>query len=104
MQRIAMLGSGFIGRFYADSLQGYRSKDKIVSIYSRREESARQFAEDYKVAHWTTNMEEAIAHPDVTVVCISLPNNLHEQAVMLCCQHKKAVITTKPLGRNAQEA
>ena len=29
MQRIAMLGSGFIGRFYADSLQGYRSKDKL---------------------------------------------------------------------------
>ena len=23
---------------------------------------------------------------------------------MLCCKHKKAVITTKPLGRNAQEA
>ena len=104
MQRIAMLGSGFIGRFYADSLQGYRSKDKIVSIYSRREESTKKFAEDYKVPHRTTNMEEAIAHPDVDIVCISLPNNLHEEAVMLCCKHKKAVMTTKPLGRNAAEA
>ena len=45
MQRIAMLGSGFIGRFYAESLQGQRSKDKIVSIYSRREESAKKFAD-----------------------------------------------------------
>ena len=52
----------------------------------------------------TTNMEEAIAHPDVDVVCIALPNNLHEEAVMLCCKHKKAVITTKPLGSNAAEA
>lgn len=104
MQRIAMLGSGFIGRFYADSLQGYRSKDKIVSIYSRREESARKFAEDYKTEHVTTNMEESIAHPDVDIVCIALPNNLHEEAVMLCCKHKKAVMTTKPLGRNAAEA
>jgi len=104
MQRIAMLGSGFIGRFYAESLQGQRSKDKIVSIYSRREESAKKFAADYKCAHWTTTMEESIAHPDVDVVCISLPNNLHEAAVMLCCKHKKAVITTKPLGRNAIEA
>ena len=101
---IAMLGSGFIGRFYADSLQGYRSKDKIVTIYSRREESAKKFAEDYKVAFSTTNMEEAINRPEVEVVCISLPNNLHEEAVMLCCKHKKAVITTKPLGRNAAEA
>ncbi len=49
MAKIAMLGSGFIGRFYADSLQGQRSKDKIVSIYSRREESAKKFAEDYNM-------------------------------------------------------
>ena len=104
MQHIAMLGSGFIGRFYADSLQGQRSKDKIVSIYSRREESAKKFAKDYKLDHWTINMEESIAHPDVDIVCISLPNNLHEAAVMLCCKHKKAVMTTKPLGRNAVEA
>ena len=101
---IAMLGSGFIGRFYADSLQGYRSKDKIVTIYSRREESTKKFAQDYNVAFSTTNMEEAINRPEVEVVCISLPNNMHEEAVMLCCKHKKAVITTKPLGRNAAEA
>ena len=101
---IAMLGSGFIGRFYADSLQGYRSKDKIVTIYSRREESAKKFATDYKVAFATTELEAAINRPEVEVVCISLPNNLHEAAVMLCCKHKKAVITTKPLGRNAEEA
>ncbi|HMI64769.1 MAG TPA: Gfo/Idh/MocA family oxidoreductase [Cyclobacteriaceae bacterium] len=102
--KIAMLGSGFIGRFYADSLQGYRSKDKIVTIYSRKEESAKKFAADYQVAFSTTNMEEAINRPEVEVVCISLPNNLHEEAVMLCVKHKKAVVTTKPLGRNADEA
>jgi predicted dehydrogenase len=102
--KIAMLGSGFIGRFYADSIQGQRSRDKIVSIYSRREESAKKFANDYGVAHVTTNMEESIAHPDVEMVCISLPNHKHEEAVMLCCKHKKAVICTKPLGRNAAEA
>ena len=102
--RIAMLGSGFIGRFYADSLQGQRSRDRIISIYSRREQSAKKFASDYGCLHWTIEMEEAISHPEVDVVCISLPNNLHEAAVMLCCKHKKAVITTKPLGRNAVEA
>lgn len=104
MIRIAMLGSGFIGRFYADSLQGYRSKDKIVSVFSRREESAKKFAEDYNCEHYTTNMEESIAKANVDIVCIALPNNLHEEAVMLCCKHNKAVMTTKPLARNAAEA
>ncbi|WP_431217501.1 Gfo/Idh/MocA family oxidoreductase [Puia sp. P3] len=42
-----MLGSGFIGRFYADSILGQRSRDSIVSIYSRRKESAEKFARDY---------------------------------------------------------
>jgi len=104
MLRLSMLGSGFIGRFYADSIQGLRSKDRVISIYSRREEMVRKFAADYQCDHWTTNMEESIAHPDVDMVCIALPNNLHEEAVMLCCKYKKAVITTKPLGRNAAEA
>jgi predicted dehydrogenase len=101
---IAMLGSGFIGRFYADSIQGYRSKDKIVSVYSRRDESANRFAAHYRVPFATTVLEDAIARPEVDVVCIALPNHLHEEAVMLCCRHRKAVMTTKPLGRNAAEA
>ncbi|HWB91143.1 MAG TPA: Gfo/Idh/MocA family oxidoreductase, partial [Puia sp.] len=104
MPNIAMLGSGFIARFYADSILGQRSRDKIVSVYSRRKESAEKFAKDYHCKHWTTEMEESIAHPSVDMVCISLPNNLHEIAVLLCCKHKKAVMTTKPLGRNATEA
>lgn len=101
---IAMLGSGFIGRFYADSIQGYRNKDKIVSVYSRKTESADKFATQYQVPFATTSMELAINRPDVEVVCIALPNNLHEEAVQLCCKYRKAVITTKPLGRNGEEA
>ena len=46
--KIAMLGSGFIGRFYADALLGNRSKDSIVSIYSRREETGQKIPADYK--------------------------------------------------------
>lgn len=98
-----MLGSGFIGRFYADAIVPNRSKDTIVSIYSRRQESADKFATDYSTPHVTINMEESIAHPETEVVCIALPNNMHEEAVMLCCRYNKAVITTKPLGRNAEE-
>ena len=62
MQKIAMLGSGFIGRFYTDSLHGYRSKDRVVSIYSRSKESAKKFANDYDVPHHSDNMEESISN------------------------------------------
>ena len=104
MAKIAMLGSGFIGRFYAESIEGQRSRDKVVAIYARREESAIKFATDYNCVFYSTDMDEVIGHPDVDIVCIALPNNLHEVAVMCCVKHKKAVISTKPLGRNAAEA
>lgn len=104
MRKIAMLGSGFIGRFYADSLVGLRSRDVIVSIYSRTEANARKFAEDYNVPHFTSDLREAVNHKDVDTVIISLPNHQHEEAVMACVEAGKAVLCTKPLGRNAEEA
>lgn len=104
MQRIAMLGSGFIGRFYAESIHGQRGRDRVTAIYARRDESAKKFADDYGCAFWSSDMEEVIAHPDVNMVCIALPNHVHEAAVLLCAKHKKNVVCTKPLGRTAEEA
>ena len=104
MRKVALLGSGFIARFYADSILGLRSKDQICTVYARREESARKLAEDYQVPRWTTSMEAAIRDEEVDTVVIALPNHLHEQAVLECVKAGKAVLCTKPLGRNAEEA
>ena len=104
MQKIAMLGSGFIGRFYAESIHGQRGRDRVVAIYARSEKNAQKFALDYNCPIWSTDMEAIISNPEVTIVCIALPNHRHEDAVLLCAKHKKSVVSTKPLGRNAEEA
>lgn len=104
MRRITMLGTGLIGMFYTMVLHGQRSRDKVHVVYSRTEDKAKQFAKDWDVAHWTTDMEEAIKHPETDVVVIGLPNNLHEKAVMLAVEAGKAILCTKPLARNAEEA
>ncbi len=102
--KIAMLGSGFIARFYATSLHAQRRKDRVVSVYSRNLAHAERFAHDYGLRHFTDRMDVAIQHPEVDVVLISLPNHLHEQAVEACTKAVKHVLCTKPLGRNAIEA
>ena len=104
MAKVCILGGGFIGRFYAESLCGRRSKDTVNVVYSRKEATASRFAKDYDVPHYCTEMEDAIAHPESEFIVIALPNYLHEEAVMLCVKHKKAVLCTKPLGRTAEEA
>jgi predicted dehydrogenase len=73
-------------------------------VYSRTAERAQQFAADWQIPRWTTNMAEAINDPDTDVVVIGLPNNLHEEAVRLAVQAGKAVLCTKPLGRTGAEA
>ncbi len=102
--KIAMLGSGFIARFYAEALHAQRRKDNIITVYSRNSENAQRFAEDYGFADYTDSMVRAITHPEVDVVLISLPNHLHEAAVKECAKAKKHVLCTKPLGRTAEEA
>jgi predicted dehydrogenase len=104
MAKICILGGGFIGRFYAESLLGKRSKDEVTVVFSRSEGSAARFSKDYSVPHYFTDMEAAVAHSETELVVIALPNFQHEAAVMLCVKHKKGVLCTKPLGRNAEEA
>ena len=62
MAKVCILGGGFIGRFYAESLCGRRGKDSVTVVYARKEETAIRFAKDYSVPNFSTDMEEAIAH------------------------------------------
>jgi len=104
MAKVAMLGAGFIGDFYTFSLHGQRNRDRVAVIYSRDKERGKTFAKKHGIPRWTTSMKEAVNDPEAEVVIIGLPNNLHLEAVKLAAAAKKAILCTKPLGRNAIEA
>jgi predicted dehydrogenase len=102
--KIAMLGTGLIGMFYTMTLHGQRSRDRVHTVYSRSEERARAFAQEWDIPKWTTDLSEAIGDPECDVVVIGLPNHLHEDCVQLAAAAGKAIFCTKPLGRTANEA
>ena len=104
MAKVAMLGAGFIGDFYTYSLHGLRSRDQVHIICSLYEAEGKAFAKKHGIPKWTTSMKDAINDPEVDIVVIGLPNNLHLEAVKLAAAARKAVLCTKPLGRNASEA
>lgn len=104
MHKITMLGTGLIGMFYTKTLHGQRSQDKVQVVYSRTEERAKKFAQEWSIPRWSTDMEKAIKDPEADVVVIGLPNNLHQEAALIAADAGKAVLCTKPLGRNAAEA
>ena len=102
--KVTMLGTGLIGLFYTRTLHGQRNRDRVHVVYSRSPERAAAFARDNGVPQTSTDLEEAVAHPETDVVVIGLPNQLHLEAVELCAKHGKAVLCTKLLARNAAEA
>ena len=101
---ITMLGTGLIGDFYTMTLNGRRSRDSVRVAYSRSDERAKAFCERWDIPEHTSDLAAAINHPDTDTVIVGLPNHLHEESVSLVAAAGKAVLCTKPLARNAQEA
>ena len=102
--RLTMLGTGLIGMFYTMTLHKRRGVDRVEVVYSRAEDKARVFAEEWGIPKWTTDLAEAIGHPDTDGVVVGLPNNLHLDVAKMAAKAGKAVLCTKPLGRTADEA
>jgi predicted dehydrogenase len=101
---ITMLGTGLIAGFYTATVHGQRSRDRVKVVYSRTAARGESFGRQWEIATVTTDMRAAIRHPDTDVVIVALPNHLHEEAVKAVAEAGKAVLVTKPLGRNAAEA
>jgi len=101
---ITMLGTGLIGDFYTMTLHGRRGRDRVRVVYSRSESRGTAFRERWSIPESTTDLRAAIEHPDTDVVVVGVPNFLHVEAVELAAKAGKAILCTKPLGRNAEEA
>jgi predicted dehydrogenase len=101
---ITMLGTGLIGEFYTATLHGQRGADRVRVVYSRSQERAAAFSRRWGIERHTTDIEAAINDPDTDVVIVGVPNQLHEETVGLVANAGKAVLCTKPLGRNPDEA
>ena len=104
MRRITLLGTGFIGNFYTTTLLGMRSRDEVQVVCAATMDEAKEFAKRHGIPRWTDNIEKAVNDPETDLVVVALPNFLHKEGVLAAAKAKKAVMCTKPLGRNAAEA
>jgi predicted dehydrogenase len=103
MHKITMLGAGLIGRFYTISLQRLPNVE-LSMVCAATDEDARAFAAEFGIPRWSTSIKEAIDDSGTDTVVIGLPNYLHKQAALWAAEAGKAVLCTKPLATNAEEA
>lgn len=76
MHKIAMLGTGLIGRFYTMSPQNFWGKDEIKVVCSNKSENAKKFAEEFGIPRWTDDLAAAIQDLEIDTVIVGIPNHL----------------------------
>jgi predicted dehydrogenase len=100
---VGIIGSRFIAELHAEAFQRVAGA-QVVAVASPTEAHVRAFAERHRVPRWFTNYHDLLNLPEVQVVTLCLPNQLHCQATLDAARAGKHVICEKPLCVTLQEA
>ncbi len=102
------VGIGFIGTGFARSVQmpafAACEEARLVSVASGSLANAEAAAKQFGLDHFTADWRETVAHPDVDLVCITTPPNLHEEMVLAAIAEGKHVLAEKPMAMTVAEA
>lgn len=101
--RWGILGTGNIARQFARGLQTMPDAE-LVAVGSRRQETARAFAESFGARRAHGSYEALAADPEIEAVYVATPHTLHADNSLLCLEAGKAVLCEKPFALNALEA
>ncbi|QRK11246.1 Gfo/Idh/MocA family oxidoreductase [Archangium violaceum] len=94
--RVAIAGTGFIGRVHARSAR--LAGAHLVGVASSSAESARKAAGELGAERHFESAEALVTAPDVDVVHICTPNALHEPLALAALKAGKHVVCEKPLA------
>src|SRR5438552_3242306 len=101
--RVGIIGSQFIAAIHLEALRSVPSTE-VVAVCSGTEKNARAFAERHGIPRWFTDYRKMYELPELDVVLLGLPNDLHCDACVTAAAAGKHVICEKPLCLNLAEA
>ena len=97
------IASGLMAKMMADDLQ-LTEGSRIMGVTARTEASANNFANTYGVPNVYPSVEELVNDPEVDIVYISTPHNLHYENALTSLKAGKPVLLEKPFTVNAAQA
>jgi predicted dehydrogenase len=101
--RWGILSTGGIARVVTEAIQ-FLEDAEVVAVGSRTADSAERFGAKYNIPHRHASYEALAQDPDVDVIYIATPHNLHKDNALLSLGAGKAVLLEKPFTVNAAEA
>jgi predicted dehydrogenase len=98
--RIGMIGSGYMGRSYAECLKRYTTHGQMTAVFGGTR--APKLAADYGAA-FVEKYEDLLARKDVDAVLVSSPHSAHLAQVTQAARAGKHVLVEKPMALDAAE-
>lgn len=109
--RIAMVGSGLMGRAHAAAYQILSShlgfsdvEPELALLADASEEIALPAAARLGFKRWTVRWEDAVSDPEIDAVDVVAPNFLHAPVSIAAARAGKHVLCEKPLALDGAEA
>lgn len=99
---VGIIGTGFVAGLHAEALARVPSA-RVVGVASPTPGRAAEFAQRHHVPHAYVDYRTMLERPDVQMVTLALPNDLHCQATLDAAQAGKHVVCEKPLALNLAE-
>ncbi|GIO26985.1 Gfo/Idh/MocA family protein [Ornithinibacillus bavariensis] len=94
MQRVGLVGMGFIGKAHLEAYQKI-SNAEVVAICTRNGEGDEEHFPEYT---FIADYETFLMRDDIDIVDICLPTYLHEEYIIKAARAKKHIICEKPLS------
>ena len=101
--KIALAGPGAFGIKHLDAIANIDDVE-VVSLIGREPEKTREVAETYGIAHTSTELEDALAIPEVDAVILCTPTQMHAAQAIQCMKAGKHVEVEIPLADSWEEA
>ena len=98
--RFSIIGTGTGSNLVAKAFKPIREKKiaDIVSVTSKREERAKNFAEKYSIKSWYTDYNKMFREEELDAIIICTPHYLHLPMTIDALEHGINVLVDKPMA------
>lgn len=97
---VGLIGSAFVSSIHYESISRFVQGAEVRAVASRTPENVRAFAQKHNIPHCFTDYKKLLEMPEIDLVIIGIPNDLHCEAVEAAAAAGKHIVLEKPMALN----
>lgn len=101
--KVALAGAGAFGIKHLDGIRNIDGVE-VVALVSRKLDKTQALAKQYGIEQATTDLDAALARPDVDAVILCTPTQMHAAQAMACLRAGKHVEVEIPMADRLADA